>query len=253
MTNPFQSSIFYLFVAIALSVPLSVKKAGAQNEFELINLFSGDWAVFDPRFSTDENPCRLSLGKDLVAETPTTSRTTQVAANCKAPLSGTVIWRISDGVILLETQDGSEISELGGDPQRLTGGFSGSPDAVVLERNDGSGAKASLVAAIARHKCYYLGYQSVCADADSTKAPELTDGEAEISVQVTLNVRSQPRRGAPLIGTIPTGSDVTVNLCLATSDGIWCRAEFGEQSGWMAKSAVRQQEWPVITFVNAKE
>ncbi|MCF7700734.1 SH3 domain-containing protein [Loktanella sp. M215] len=156
-------------------------------------------------------------------------------------------------MIYLRAESGADIAKLGGDPNRLTGDFAAPPGAIVLERNEGSGAKAMLVAAITKHKCYYLGYQSVCAAPDATAAPDLSDGEAAVQVLVTLNVRSQPRRAAPLIGTVPKDSNVVVNLCLTTSDGIWCRADFGGKTGWMAKSVVRQQEWPVISFVNAKE
>jgi SH3-like domain-containing protein len=85
----------------------------------------------------------------------------------------------------------------------------------------------------------------------ATKAPDFKEETARIDVLVKLNVRNQPRRGAAVIGTVPPDSTVTVNACLTTSDGIWCRARFGDSMGWMAKSALRQGEWPVITYVNA--
>lgn len=104
--------------------------------------------------------------------------------------------------------------------------------------------------AIARYRCYFSGYSDVCADTAATEAPAFTEDTASIQVLVSLNVSNESRRDAPVIGTIPPDSEVNVNLCLTASDGLWCRARFGDQSDWMAKSAIRQEEWPVITFVN---
>ncbi|HHX89670.1 MAG TPA: hypothetical protein GX700_07850, partial [Paracoccus sp.] len=59
---------------------------------------------------------------------------------------------------------------------------------------------------------------------------------------------SQPRRDSAEIGTIPAGTCVRVDQCLNASDGLWCRAWFGETLGWLGKTALRQNEWPVVTY-----
>lgn len=240
-------------VLIALSVlsfaTLS-NPAMAQSEAELVKAFSGGWVVVDTRFSTDATPCRVLLDPALAADDTKEWRRTDVAPNCAAPLSSGTTWKIADGKIILRGADRTQVAELGGDPSRLSGSYAGAPDAIILERAQGSPAKAALVQAITRHKCYFLGFSDRCADESATQAPDVSEDNARISVLVALNVRSQPRRDAPVIGAVPQDAKVNVNLCLTASDGIWCRARFGDQLGWMAKSAVRQQEWPVITFVN---
>lgn len=222
----------------------------AQSQQELVEAFSGDWVVIDAMFNTDGVPCRIALDHAVAPGDALDWKRTEIAPNCAAPLNAQTLWQIDEGKIVLRSSDGTQLAALGGTPTRLTGSYNGTPDTIILERSQGSGAKAALVAAIGRHKCYFLGYSDKCADEAGTHAPEFTDEGAKISVLVSLNVRNQPRRDAPVIGAVPQDSDVSVDLCLAASDGLWCRARFGDQSGWMAKSAIRQQEWPVVTFVN---
>jgi hypothetical protein len=35
------------------------------------------------------------------------------------------------------------------------------------------------------------------------------------------------------------------------SDGPWCRAKFGDTTGWLRKFAIRQNRWPIVTFANS--
>lgn len=249
MTRSLRLPRLAISALVLLALSMTTGTASAQSEDELVQAFSGDWIVFDPAFSTDDAPCRIRLENTASAESGW--RSSDIGANCAASIAPQASWRIEEGKIILRAPDGGRLAELGGEPARLTGDFSGTPDAIILEREAGSGAKAALVRAIGRHRCYFLGYTDTCAPAAATQRPDLSEGTATINVLVDLNVRSQPRREASTIGAVPAGSEVTVNLCFLTSDGIWCRAQFGEQAGWMAKSAVRQDEWPVLTFVNS--
>lgn len=247
MTPSIRNMAFFALTTLAFG-----SGAEAQSDDDLRQAFSGTWYVFDQGFSSQNQPCRVILENvGTPSDGGTAAGFKAAAENCSGPLGQGITWRVESGKILLTLTSGQVIAALGGNPQRLSGDYAGPPGAVVLERENGSGAKAELTAAIKGHGCYYLGYTADCADKSATKSPRFNAGTAEIDVLVKLNVRNQPRRDAPVIGTIPRGSTVTINACLTTSDGIWCRAWFDSSMGWMAKSALRQGQWPVITYVNA--
>lgn len=227
--------------------------AFAQSEAQLVDAFSGEWYIFEPGFSVNASPCKLTFDKDPLINEDLRERRVDVDTNCAAPFSSqTLQWRVLDGKILLQSTNGNKLAELGGNPDRLSGDLNASIDAVILERKAGSDYKRGLVSALRRHKCYYLGYSAKCADDSATGAPRSETDTDNIDVLVDLNVRSQPRRNAAVVGVVPRNSEISVNLCLEASDGVWCRAGFGEIAGWMAKSVVRDEEWPVITFVESK-
>ncbi len=227
--------------------------AAAQSKEQLVEAFSGEWYIFEPRFGVSETaPCKLTLDTAPLVNEDSRDRRVDVDANCAAPFSGKSLkWRIADGKILMQNDDGARLAELGGNPDRLSGDLNGPINAVILEREAGADYKRVLVSALRKHKCYYLGYSRDCADEAATRAPQVAGDPGQIDVLVDLNVRSQPRRNASVVGKVPRNSQITVNLCLKASDGVWCRAGFGEIAGWMAKSAVRAGEWPVVTYSNA--
>jgi len=249
MTSMILKTTLAAVVAVAAAQPVA-----SQSAAKLRDTFSGQWYIFDEAFGRGGMPCKINLEREKVPVADTVNKDPRFQAstqNCSGPLEGELTWRVEDGKIILASKDGGPVAAVGGNPRRLSGDYVAPPNTVVLERETGSGAKSQLSSAIKKHGCYYLGYTANCADESATQRPDLEDGTASVNVVVSLNVRNQPRRSAPVIGTVPSGSDVTVNACLTTSDGIWCRARFGESVGWMAKSALRQGEWPVITYVNA--
>ena len=224
--------------------------AAAQSDAQLIEAFSGEWFIFEPRFSTNASPCKITLDTAPLVTEDLRFRTVDADSNCAAPFANAMLkWSVSDGKIIMQSNDGGNLAELGGSPDRLSGDLSGPINAIILERREGADYKRRLISALREHKCYYVGYSSDCADEAATAAPNSEDDAATINVLVDLNVRNQPRRNAAVVGTVPQNSEITVNLCLTASDGVWCRAGFGEIAGWMAKSAIRADEWPVITFV----
>lgn len=245
MSSAIRKWVYSALLASAFACP-----AAAQNADELRQTFSGAWYVFDDRFSVAAGPCRVSLENTSISGDGASPLRASVA-NCADPLAQAMAWRVESGKILLTTEAGEPVAALGGNPRRLSGDYAGAPNAMVLERESGSGAKAALSEAIGNHGCYYRGYTPDCVAASETNPPSFKEGTAKIEVLVKLNVRNQPRRGAPTIGTVPGDTEISVNACLTTSDGIWCRARFDDTMGWMAKSALRQGEWPVITYVNA--
>jgi len=246
--------IFPKFRAVLLATVITcfAQAVFAQSEAQLVDAFSGDWYIFEPRFSVNASPCKLTFDTDPLINEDLREHRVDVDTNCAAPfLSQTLQWRVLGGKILLQRTDGNRLAELGGNPDRLSGDLNAPINAVILERKTGSNYKRGLVSALRRHKCYYLGYSAECADDAATRAPRAGANANNINILVDLNVRSQPRRNAAVVGVVPRNSKISVNLCLEASDGVWCRAGFGEVAGWMAKSVIRDEEWPVITFIDS--
>lgn len=240
-------------IVLATLLPWGSTMALAQTEADLVDAFSGDWYTFDPAFSESATPCKLGFDSEIADVQDQAGRSVEVDDTCVDLFANqTLSWRIVDGKILLQGSDGDMLAELGGNPDKLSGDLNGPIDALILERREGSDFKQVLVSALSEHKCYYLGYSSDCADETAVNAPATETGATDIDVLVDLNVRGQPRRNAPVVGVVPRDSTISVNLCLRASDGVWCRANFGDVDGWMSKSVIRDAEWPVITFVSAE-
>ncbi len=238
---------------LAAFISCFAPQAVAQSEDQLVDAFSGEWFIFEPRFSGNDFPCRIALQSEQQMAEDIRLREVDVDPNCSAPFSdGDLQWLVSDGKIIIRDGASRDVAVLGGNPERLSGDLTGPINAVILERKQGVAYKRQLVSALGKHTCYYIGYSADCAGEAATSAPRLSEGPGTIDVLVDLNVRNQPRRSATVVGTVPRENQITVNLCLTASDGVWCRAGFGEIAGWMAKAAIRDGEWPVITFVQSQ-
>ncbi|MFP4217024.1 SH3 domain-containing protein [Rhodosalinus sp.] len=238
----------FALLAAAAVCGLSASPLEAQTADEFFQAFSGDWYVFDPQRSETDQTCRIDLGTEGEGDSRDAA-----TRGCRMPLSAVVSWTISDGQLSLRNEAGEQVLQLGGNQQRITGEFSDTGQGVVLERPSGDGTSGAIAEALRRHGCFFLGYSADCAPREVLERPTLTDDGGQvgsIETLVNLNVRSQPRRDAPELGTVPEETCVRVNDCLVASDGVWCRARFGDQTGWLAKTALRQEEWPVITYEN---
>lgn len=233
--------------------------ASAQSVQQFRDALSGQWVVFDSAFSSSAAPCTIVLQTNV--ETTQTlqesaSRPTANTQNCIAPLSSTATWDIEQGQLVMYSAENQVIARLGGSQLRVTGDLESSFDSVVLERATGDPYQKRFSQALQNYRCIFLGYTDECADQTALAAPRtLTDGGtvAQITILTRLNVRDQPRRNATVLGTLDQNACISVNYCTTASDGIWCRASFGETSGWVAKTAIRQEEWPVTTFVSGCE
>lgn len=231
---------------VATTAPLP---AAAQSDAEFYEAFSGDWYVFDPARGAAGDICQITLAAE-----PRDGMRPVIARNCDAAVSALARWQIVSGQLVLSSATGGEVLELGGSQQRISGAFRETGFGMVLERGTGDAAAAALTGAIRRHRCYFLGYSPDCAEPDAAQrpaGPEAPAEGAEIETLVQLNVRTQPRRDAETLGAIPPSSCIVIDECLVASDGVWCAARFGDRRGWLAKMAVRQQEWPVLTYLNA--
>ncbi|MCA0922090.1 SH3 domain-containing protein [Pseudooceanicola nanhaiensis] len=239
--------------ALALAVSASLSLAGpsvAQSRDQLVQAFSGNWFVFDPSFAAGGN-CGLTLGGAVVSNDGQMSAATE---NCAEAIARTKSWSIEGGVLRLFDDGGSQLAELGGNQRRVTGLTTPEQSGVIIERASGDGFAQEIALAVQEHRCYYYGTSANCATKEDLVAPSFAEEEGEMLAQIetlgNLAVRSQPRRDATMIGTVPANSCVRVNQCVTASDGLWCRAAFGERQGWLAKTALRKETWPIVTFAN---
>lgn len=242
--------------ALAALVTLFAGSASAQTKEQLLEAFSGDWIIFDTAFSTSTAPCALNLQNKVelhgVVEESQLHPVAQ-SQNCVVPLNSVTAWDIEQNQLVLYAQQDKVVTRLGGNQSRVTGDLADSFVSVIMERASGDAYQVAFSQAVRQHRCIYLGYTSTCAERADLAAPVMSEEGgvvASLGVLVNLNVRDQPRRDARLVGTLPQGACLKVNYCTVASDGIWCRARFREASGWVSKTALRQEKWPVATFVN---
>ncbi len=256
-----------LSLAASAAFALAAPAASAQGDADtaaLVAAFSGQWFSFDRR-GADGEPCLVELGSGGEPPYPAT------AASCDGALSGVAAWSISGGQILLldgpggrDGTDGTDgpagrdgtdgpggavLARLGGNQFRISG-ETGPGAFAVLERREGDPNSRAVRRAITTYRCIYRGFTDACATRAELAVPEFTgDAPVRVEMLVNLNVRRQPRADSGLVGVVETGAVITLRDCLVTSDGPWCAARFGDETGWLARTALRRDTWPVMTFV----
>lgn len=252
-------------IAAQTQIPLGqIEDAEAQSqpdpqEAAFVDAFSGAWFVFDDTMGQGDQTCALTLGTDAASGLGTapegsTMRRAAVAQNCVAPLNGVAAWDIFAGQMRLFAVTGEPVATLGGNQRRVTGEIDNTERGLIVERASGSEMAPLIAQAVARHRCIYRGFTQDCAAPEDLRKPAITEEGGtfgSVGLLVNLNVRDQPRSGATILGTLKTGTCLKVNFCASASDGIWCRARFGERTGWVPKTAIRQSEWPVLTYANS--
>lgn len=237
----------------AAAAALTAAPAFSQSPQEFVTAFSGAWYSFDASRSAAGEPCRIEL-----ADTTGSLQGAQDAssAGCAGALAELALWDIENGQIRLLSAAGGELARLGGNQVRVTGEIAGDAGALILDRAEGTAESAALSDALSRHRCIYRGYSQDCAAKPDLRQPAIAEEDgsyASVEVLVRLQVRSQPRGDAGGLGVLESGTCLKVNYCATASDGVWCRARFGAESGWVKKTSLRQSEWPVLTFANSCE
>ncbi|MEH6833125.1 MULTISPECIES: SH3 domain-containing protein [Falsihalocynthiibacter] len=232
-------------------------QAAAQSKEMFLEAFSGQWLIFDTSFSTSPAPCSFELTnvielRGVVEESQL--RPSGTSENCVAPFDSVKAWDIEDNQLALYAENDALIARLGGNQNRVTGDVGYTFRSVILERANGAPENAKFSQALREHRCIYKGYTAECATKEELALPVFTEGGGVISsveLLVNLNVREQPRGNSLSVGTLPKGTCLKVNYCTTASDGIWCRARFGEAAGWIKKTMLRKDEWPIATYLNA--
>lgn len=238
MTSRIKLALMSLFVFSWTSA------ASAQSLDQLVKVFGGEWYIFDAGARSDTQPCALTLKTVRAADfLPVQTE------GCAPPIALIDRWSIRDGQIVLATKN-SEVTAVGGNQFRMTGELNETDTSLVIERAQGDGNSARIAGALRKHKCFFLGFTQKCATPKNLVVPEIDAdvGFAKIETLATLNARAQPRRDAPSLGNIALGTDVVVQQCLTASDGPWCSARIGDSIVWLAMTAIRQDEWPIVTF-----
>jgi hypothetical protein len=237
----FRHGIACLLLSFGCIVP-----ASAQSEADFIAAFAGEWKIAEPSFGADGGQCALVLKKDKEGSSYALDK-----AHCGGELMQVVHWGIADNQLALFDGGGAVLARMGGNQHRMTGTTAtGKP--VIFDRTGTKGLAELLQAAAKAAGCYYLGFTKQCAtDADlANPRPAGAQGETKVKVVVNLNVRAEARDDAGVVGIVPQNSCIAVDSCLSASDGVWCRARFGEKQAWLHKLALRRNKWPVVTFVN---
>lgn len=227
---------------VALAFLFSAATAQAQDA-ALLRAFSGEWFSFEPRMGTGQ-PCAVALSVDPAPNGGLTAAT----QNCAAPLDQVTVWGIIDGKIRLVGPQGP-IAALGGHQLRMSGEIAEAGQAVVLDRASGDLNAQALSRALATYRCLFLGYSATCATPQQSALPKWPDdADVQITALVDLNLRAQPRSDAPVKGILTRNTQTEVRSCVVTSDGPWCWIAQGESQGWVARNALRQDTWPVLTY-----
>lgn len=235
----------FLTVLLAAVGSLSLATiARAQSVDQFVQAFGGSWQIIDARHSNPPSTCNMVLGSKVDAD----GRFAVEGQGCRGEAALVKSWGVSEGQMTLFDAAGAMIARLGGSQRRISGtSASGSP--LVLEKVGVAGNAAMLEAARRAGGCIYSGFTSKCVDAAEVAPP--APERASVEVLVNLNVRAEARDDAEVVGVIPTQTCVTTELCLMATDGAWCRAKFGERTGWMRKLALRQNRWAIVTFKNS--
>lgn len=237
---------FGIACIVLLGLGLGFSPASAQSEADFIAAFSGEWKIFDDSFGAGGQQCVLRLKKDKQDTNYQLGM-----AHCGGELAQVTRWGISDSQLALFDDGGLVLARMGGNQRRMTGTTAtGKP--IIFDRADAPGLATLLQAAVKASGCYFLGFADKCATEAELARPMAADpqGENKIKVVVNLNVRAEARDDANVVGIVPQNSCVAVESCLTASDGVWCQAQFGEKKGWLRKVALRQNKWPIVTFVN---
>lgn len=243
----------YRSFALALAIFAATTPASmSQDASGFVKPFSGEWFVFDPQYGPGDATCAIGLSTEV---RDTDARRDAASKQCVEPLSTLAAWDIDGGQLRLFA-DGAQtpMAILGGNQRRITGALTASNRGLIVERAQGDASTRAIAQAVGRHRCIYRGFTQDCAAPADLDRPAMTaegGAYASVGVLVDLNVRDEPRADAPIVGLLPRESCLKVNYCTTASDGIWCRARFGESSGWVHKVALRKDEWPVLTYANS--
>ena len=233
-----------LFVVAGAAWASMASGAAAQTEAEFVRAFAGDWQVHDSVYSRDAQRCQLKLLSEAEE-----GRYRLENTSCGGEFAQVSRWSIVDGQMILAA-GGEVVATLGGNQRRMTGA-TGSGAPVILDRVGAGGQGSQIQAAYQASGCYYLGFTDRCASESELAKPAAAEGQAaRINVIVNLNVRAEARDDASVVGVVPINSCVVTEVCATAADGVWCRAQFGERTGWLRKLALRQNRWPIVTFLN---
>lgn len=221
---------------------LAVTNTNAQNNDKFGNIFGGKWITYSSGFSKGEN-CILDLSSVKTGEVFPIK-----LSQCSGELAAVTSWTINKGQLALVNKKQKLIATLGGNQFRLSGKTQGAKIPVIIEKLP----RAKVIYQARKSiRCVYIGYGQECAKPQQFAPPVVIAGRTSpVKILVSLNARIEPRPTARVLGILKPNSCIGVKACTVASDGLWCEAEFSGKSGWFKKQAVRQKQWPVLTFLS---
>lgn len=200
--------------------------------------FAGDWLIFDDRYAANGTPCKIHLKAEG-------SPFQVTAQNCRASLAGVTSWRIEAGQLHLLAA-ANLFARLGGTTARVSGWDSAS-EPLVLDRDAGPVLADPVSYARKTKGCWFVGYSSECANPAQALRP--AGKKARICTVVDLKLRGEARPETAAVGVLPAQTCIGTEVCVDTATGPWCYIRFDTAAGWVRQHALRQGEWPVLTFV----
>jgi len=214
----------------------------AQATNAVAQAFAGDWITYDQRHAA-QGQCILSFsatGQDALYPIK--------PQNCINQLANIRGWTLKNNQLIFVDDKKTPLAAVGGNQQRISGTFLQSGMPLILEK---AALAQQITASRKAIRCSYLGYGQTCAKPRQFAPPAMgTDGTADIKALVNLNVRNEPRNNATVKAILKPESCVKATFCSLASDGLWCRIKLKDGIGWIKKQAVRQKQWPILTFVN---
>jgi hypothetical protein len=230
----------FLVVAL-LAATASASFASDDAVPAFVNAFAGNWVTFEASLTAKGGPCEIELQK-------TASGKNYVAAqsSCAGSLAEIVAWGIVDQQLALVGPVVTVAARLAGNQNMISGTLKDGAE-VILERKP---LAESIHAQWGSLKCIYLGYTTKCASADQLAIPDAksTGKDANVSVLVQLNARSEPRPDAKVVSVLAPKTCLPVKSCITAANGAWCQIAENGQNGWIAQKTVRLGKYPIVTF-----
>ena len=226
-------------IAALLTLTASLVQAHSQDPQEaFVRAFSGEWRAFDPSFRSGNDLCSIVLTRMQAQEE---ARYDLQTRNCDDILSQVNTWGIVENQLAFFAGEAMKAT-LGGSPIRVSG-ETAEGRTVILDREGASPPVSS-------KGCIYEGYSPTCTEpADRSPPLKATDQqETFATVLVKLNLRSQPRSDAPVVTILSPNTCITIKECVVASDGSWCKMKAGKQGAWARQTALRQEQWMVLTY-----
>jgi hypothetical protein len=207
-----------------------------------VNAFAGNWVTFEASLAAKGGQCEIELqktadGKNYVAR----------QSSCAGDLADVAAWGIIDQQLALLGPGGTVDVRLGGNQNMISGTLKNGAE-VIFERKQMAerihGQWSSL-------KCLYLGYTSKCASAAQLALPgaKSAGNDANVSVLVQLNARSEPRPDAKVVSVLAPKTCLPVKSCTTAANGAWCAISENGRKAWIAQRTIRLGKYPIATFV----
>ena len=230
------------FSAMIAIIFFAVSPVHAQSTNAVAKAFAGQWITYDNRHAA-QGSCLLTF-----SATSNGSFYPISPSNCINAMATIRGWTLRNNQLVFIDDKNEPVAAVGGNQERISGTILKGKIPIIVEKTD---VAAPVSKARKGIRCSYVGYGQTCAKPRQFAPPTIgANATADIKTLVNLNLRVEPRNNATVKTVLKPNSCLKADFCTLASDGLWCRVQVGDISGWVKKQAVRQKQWPIITFVN---